>query len=892
MLESLRRDQQSRWKHGDQVRVAFYLKQYPDIRRDVALLQALVFEELRLRESAGQAIDKQEYVREYPECREAIEAYQSQFATIGPSIAELVQPAAPATDVTPDHTMAFETQAVPLETSSKAVDEYVTAPAFGSSTAASAGAPSPFPVVPGFEVLSELGRGGMGIVYRARQISANRTVALKIVRNEMLEMMPASSRAAALERFRTEAQAAASLQHDYLVSVYEVGKVPAKPGGSALHYYAMRFVRGESLFDIIRDGPLENRRAATYIQKVSCALQAAHDQGILHRDMKPHNVMIESGTDRPLVTDFGLAKFVDNGESMTYAGQVMGTPSYMSPEQAQDAASVTAAADQYSIGATLYHLLAGRPPFAASSVPETIRQIIDKQPVSLRELNSAVHRDVETICLKAIQKDPDRRYANCQALADDLQRYLDGVPIVARPVSRTERVWRWCRRNPALAGMIASVAVLALSTMAAIVVGYRNTSAALAVSESRLDKALQVVDELFTRVSEDELLDEPGMQPLRRDLLEKALKHYEYFLSESGQQEKLVDEVASAHFRVGMIQQLTGNNQIAERELNLARDQQVQLVRKTPTSSLRVKAYADTLNALGGLLHSEHRPADSTQMFIEASRYRSQLSELEPGNIEYQRLACNAAMNVGLAKIGNDDLQNGLIEIRAAQDRRLLLLEQHPEADKLRRDLARGWYSLGKFELEQQDFEGAREHFQQAVDAFHVLLEKNARTLNNRFDCSVALRLLGVAHVELGQDDLAAQAFEEAASLAERLTQTNPDVVTYQVQLALLAMNLGSHYENIEAFEQAQQRWSQALAIERQLFLQDSSNPDVQGDLVACLSALGDVERRLNHIDVAKGYWEEAETILKQLTIEQPENDWFREQLEQIRESMQELTIQ
>jgi serine/threonine protein kinase len=560
MFETLQEDQKSRWEKGDRVPVAFYLKQYPELKRDSHVIELLVQEEMRLRENAGEAIDKAAYLREYPECRTVIEAYQSTFETIGPSIAELAAPTPiPPAVVAPNQpTIAFETQLADFETALPA-DNFdtvpgpsTTAPRTVSSTSPRSGtantsASSPLPVVPGFEIQSELGRGGMGIVYRAKQISANRTVALKLVRNDQLDLLPARARADALNRFITEAHAAASLQHDNIVAVYEVGEVPSNPpGGTPLHYYAMRFVQGDSLFDLVREGPLENRRTANYIQKIARALQAAHDQGILHRDIKPHNVMIEKGSDRPLLTDFGLAKIVDSGNSMTYSGQVMGTPSYMSPEQAVDAGQVTPAADQYSLGATLYHLLTGRPPFVASSVPETIRQILDKQPVGLRELNSFVHRDLETICLKSIQKDPLRRYSSCQELADDLQRYLDGVPIVARPVSRAERAVRWCRRNPGMATMIGSVAMLALSTLLAIVLGYRNTSAALAVSESRLEKALQVVDELFVRVSEDELLNEPGMQPLRRELLEKALKHYQYFLSESQDRGKVADEVAAA----------------------------------------------------------------------------------------------------------------------------------------------------------------------------------------------------------------------------------------------------------------------------------------------------------------------------------------------------------
>lgn len=903
MFETLQEDQKSRWEKGDRVPVAFYLKQYPELKRDVHVIERLVLEEMRLRENAGEAIDKAAYLREYPECRSAIEAYQSSFETIGPSIAQLASPdTVPPAIVAPNQpTVAFETQVADFETALPS-DDYqtvpgpaVTGPRTASNPSARAGVASasstaPLPVIPGFEIQSELGRGGMGIVYRAKQVSANRTVALKVVRNDQLDMLPARARADALERFTTEAHAAASLQHDNIVAVYEVGEVPSTtPGGTPLHYYAMRFVQGDSLFDLVREGPLENRRAANYIQRIARALQSAHDQGILHRDIKPHNVMIEKGSDRPLLTDFGLAKIVDSGNSMTYSGQVMGTPSYMSPEQAVDAAKVTPAADQYSLGATLYHVLTGRPPFVASSVPETIRQILDKTPVGLRELNSSVHRDLETICLKSIQKDPLRRYPCCNELAEDLQRYLDGVPIVARPVSRAERTVRWCRRNPGMATMIGSVTVLALSTLMAIVLGYRNTSAALSVSESRLEKALQVVDELFVRVSEDELLNEPGMQPLRRELLEKALKHYQYFLSESRDRGKVADEVAAAHYRVGLIQQLTGHADAAEKELEEARAQQEALLKQTPERVQRLKAYSDTLNALGSLFNAQHRPSDSMRMFVASAESRNRLADLTRDNLEYQRLACNAEMNLGVAKITQGELQDGLIAVRSAQDRRLKLLEDHPEDPKLRRDLARGWYSLGKFELEQQDFESASEHFESAVSEFRKLLAKDSRSLNLRFDCSVALRLLGVAQSELGEADRATSAYEEASRLAQKLYDSNPDVTAYKTQLAVLAMNLGSNYEARQDAARAEQSWQDALRLERELLVANPDDADIRGDVVTCLGALGDLAMERGDDAAAKQAFDEARPMLKLLAEQLPDTPWFQEQLKHVEKQLEEL---
>lgn len=897
MLETLAQDQKLRWERGDRVSVAFYLQQYPELKRDLGVFRTLVLEEMRLRESAGETVRKTEYCRDYPECRDAIESYQSMYSTVRPNSAELSQSPTEDSDESEDTDRTILLDDAPpsmFTLPTPSIDEFETV---GFSTEASPIATdrtdrtvSRYPAIPGFEILSELGRGGMGIVYRARQISANRIVALKIVRNDQLENLPAKERDVTIRRFTTEAIATASLQHDNLVSVYEVGEVPNKtPGSMPIHYYAMRLVQGDTLFDIVREGPLENRRAANYMQKVASALQAAHDKGVLHRDLKPHNIMIESSSDRPLVTDFGLAKILDNINSMTYSGQVMGTPSYMSPEQAVDAANVTAAADQYSIGATLYHLLTGRPPFVASTAPETIRQILDKQPVSLRELNSTIHRDLETICLKTIQKDPGKRYASCKDLAEDLQRYLEGVPIVARPVGRIARTWRWCRRNPGTATMLGSLAILAVSTMAAIVVGYRNTSAALAISESRLEKALLVVDELFTRVSEDELLNEPGMQPLRRELLEKALKHYEYFLSESGGNEKLADEVASAHYRVGMIQQLTGNLDLAEEELKLARNQQEMLLAQRPDRAGRLKALSDTLNALGSLFNSKRRPEESVKMFEQSWATRRQLAELVSDNLEYQRLACNSLMNLGVAKIDIGNAEEGMPHISEAQNRRLALLPKQENPSKLRRDLARGWYTLGKLKFEQGDVDAAIVHFQKAVDEFRKLLSEDARSLSNRFDCSVALTQLGAAYSERGNEELATKIYEEASQLTRKLNDSNPDVTPYKMQLAVLSMNLGNNYEQNEQWGKAEEAWTQALGLERELLASRSDDADLQADVVTCLGALGDLAIRRGDAKSARAAYQEAQPMLQALANQDPENDMFQEQLRRIKTQLQDL---
>jgi len=294
----------------------------------------------------------------------------------------------------------------------------------------------------------EIGRGGMGVVYRARQVSLPRVVALKMM---LAERLATSDQ---IERFHLETQAAAALDHPGIVPIFEVGR------HEECHFFSMAFVDGESLAHQVQNGPLPGREAARYVKKTAEAIQYAHEQGVIHRDVKPANILIDRERDEPHVTDFGLAKQLESDGGLTASGQIMGTPGYMPPEQAVGNRDATGAhSDVYALGATLYHLLTGRPPFQAENQATTILQSIQNDPVSPRELNPIVHVDLETICLKCLEKSPAKRYSTAAALAEELGRFLKGHPIHARPVSRAEHLWRWCKRNPAVATLLAAVLV-------------------------------------------------------------------------------------------------------------------------------------------------------------------------------------------------------------------------------------------------------------------------------------------------------------------------------------------------------------------------------------------------------------------------------------------------
>jgi WD40 repeat protein len=311
----------------------------------------------------------------------------------------------------------------------------------------------PVTAPPGYELLGELGHGGMGVVYKARQVNADRLVALKMI------LAGGHAGPDELARFRTEVEAIARLQHPHVVQVFEVGQ------HNGLPYFSLEFCAGGSLDKKLAGTPLPPQEAATLVAKLAQGVQAAHEAQVIHRDLKPANVLLAAdGT--PKVTDFGLAKKLD-AQGATITGVIMGTPSYMAPEQASGAVhALGPAADVYALGAILYECLTGRPPFKAATTWDTLQQVLTREPVPPRQLNAKVPRDLETICLKGLHKEPRRRYPTAEALADDLRRFLAGEPVLARPVGRTERSWRWCRRNPWLAGASLAAGLLLLGVVA------------------------------------------------------------------------------------------------------------------------------------------------------------------------------------------------------------------------------------------------------------------------------------------------------------------------------------------------------------------------------------------------------------------------------------------
>ncbi|MFN4258367.1 MAG: protein kinase domain-containing protein [Gemmataceae bacterium] len=471
----VRADQQARWQRGQHVLVEDYMVQLAHLPfHDEAVLD-LIYQEILLREARGETPRLAEYCQRFPHLDDPL---RDQFAlqaalqadslaapsASAPLLTKSLQPLDPE-DVHNWSTISYEI--TPDEESSAQWRRVA---------------------IPEYEILGELGQGGMGVVYKARHLGLQRIVALKMI------LAGAQARSQERNRFLTEARAVARLQHPHIVQVYDIGEHEGVP------YFSLEYVVGGTLANRIAGRPQPPRAAAEMVEKLARAVQVAHEHHIIHRDLKPANVLLTK-EGHPKITDFGLAKQLDVEFGQTRSGAIMGTPSYMAPEQASgNVKDIGPATDVYSLGAILYEMLTGSPPFKGATAMDTLWQVSNETPVPLNRLQAKVPLDLETICMKCLEKEPSKRYASAEALAEDLRAFLMGEAIQARAPGKIERVARWARQRPTLAALSAAAAVAMIGLLVGILLYSALAVSAVAILSlllagawynARLQKALR-----------------------------------------------------------------------------------------------------------------------------------------------------------------------------------------------------------------------------------------------------------------------------------------------------------------------------------------------------------------------------------------------------------------
>jgi serine/threonine protein kinase len=751
------------WANGQRPMVESHLP-LPGPERD-DLLPHLVAVELERRCTAGEAILVEAYLARFPSLTEQPAAVVELLA-----IEYRHRRPPPTTDELqrrfPEYVSALAVRLGTASTTPPAAAESESDKPHAAAADQAKVADGALPVIPGYEILKELGHGGMGVVYLAWQTSLKRLVALKRIR--VGDQAGQGARA----RFRTEAEAVARLQHPNIVQIHEIGEAEGAP------FFSLEYVEGGSLADYLRGKPQPSLPAAALVETLARAMHHAHERGILHRDLKPGNVLLSFSRESekedatltkrvassfsdsrlneyvPKITDFGLAKLVDVEQGQTQSGEIMGTAAYVSPEQAMGKTRrVGSATDVYSLGAILYELLTGRPPFLAATMFDAMVELMSREPLPPRRLQAAIPRDLETICLKCLEKEPGRRYASAAALAEDLRRYQAGEPIAARPIGRLERGWRWCRRNPVVAGLVAAVALslcggTAIATWQAMVA--RTEARRAETRLEQIEKGTKILGSIFADL--DPHLEEKEGKPLLEILGQRIQK-----VAGELEGESIADALAMAD-----LQQILG-------------DSLINLGYYLPAKALLEKSaatYAHELGdedekALGSRCSLARAFLANGDLNLAIPLLESTLKAQETtlGDAHPATLTTRNNLATAYKDNGNLDGAIALFE-RVLRDREAILGEDHLDSITSRNNLGVAYKNAGKMDL--------------AIPLLGSNLKACETKLgNNHRDTLRALNNLASAYEAAKNLKLAIPLYERTVKLQEaKLGKEHPDTLT------------------------------------------------------------------------------------------------------------------
>jgi serine/threonine-protein kinase len=683
----------------------------------------------------------------------------------------------------------------------------------------------------------------MGVVYKARQRGLDRVVAVKV--------LPAGPAPAPEEvrRFHTEARLAARLRHPHIVAIHEVATHDGRP------FFSMDFVDGASLADRIRSSPLPADRVARYLVAIAEAVHFAHENGVLHRDLKPANILID-GQDRPLVSDFGLARPLADDRGLTAPGAVVGTASYMAPEQAAGAGgAVTPAADVYGLGATLYEALTGRPPFLAATAWETLALVRSDDPVPPRRLQPRVPRDLETICLKCLRKSPRQRYASARAVGEDLQRYLRGEPVAARPVSPRERLGRWCRRQPVVAALTATLALGGAGSLAGLTALWvraerqralasdhaARESAQRQLAEQNLRAAAGAVNQYLTQVSQEHLLDEPFMKPLRHKLLNLAQGYYQEFATRYGGDPALRAERGLSLLRLAEITAEIDSKPKAIAYAEQARDVLSELARDDPAPAPVRRHLAKAYNVLGTAHHALGQAGAAEAAYDRAAALLEGVTRDCPGDAEARAdLASCCFLRAAFCRA-----QTRYAEAERAARQALAIRADLAAAAGADRDSqvahAQSLNQVAALCFDQGRFSDAEGMFLASAERWATLAGSDARSTRYGVGLANAHNNLGLLYIDTARHHLVEDQFQRAIDVLSRIGRDHPEDAAVQLRLTDAYENLGTHFTTVARPDRAEAALQSARAIAARLVRDHAEVVAFRNVLARVYLSLGDL---------------------------------------------------
>lgn len=753
-----------------------------------------------------------------------------------------------------------------------------------------------------FQIVREIGRGGHGVVFLAFDPNLDREVALKV---PSIDVMVSDD---LRDRFFRESRAAAALDHPNIVSVFEAGEI------GPICYIASAYCPGPNLSAWMRSrsDPIGFDTAARLVAQLAQAVQHAHSRGVLHRDLKPGNVLMseqrsgppdsdsavplddsysessgETTSVVPRVTDFGLAKLIDADVEATRTGAVFGTPSYMAPEQASGATSqIGPASDIYALGAVLYELLVGRPPFQGETSLEVLLQVQNDEPVAPSRLRPRTPKDLETICRKCLEKDPHRRYESAEQLAEDLHRFLDGTPIEARRIGRLERGWRWCRRRPLPAGLLLALSLALLVGFGGIYWQWRRAEDRAAEAEAErtianrqrlraentLSLSVDSIDHFLTDISASELMELPGTFQIRREFLEAARDYYEQFLKVNRGNPRLQLELARSQTRLGDIANRLGRQDEGRALLQKSLADLLKCEAHDPHDPRTQSAIGQCETLLGEMYRDKGDLGDSLTLLNSSIARFERLCESDPHDLAFRYSLADAIHEAAVAHVELDHDDQAMQMCDRARGLLESLIEDDATRVSYRVTLLGIQNTVGCYLLRRSEVEEAIQVFNTALDTVSHL----PRTRYVDGHTAMIYCNLGEAYSRVGEHDKKVEAFREARDLLEMLVKANPGVSEYRKLLAASHQNIAIHARSTGDPETAISEYRAAEHLFTSLHRDAPGHTAYRHGLAKTKLGRGYALQQVNEPEKALQSFKEARDIWDQLSEDVPGNSEYR----------------